>query len=172
MVSCHILHHQNESTNSIHHPRCGGKLAAAARCAMMGAPFFEVIVCSGSAATFPPLAGISPWQSAPRRWAPTRLRSSRAIPAAAAQSPLRRRTLPPSTPNAPGAGIDRLVAHAPYTLNPCAAKPQVAEFARMAFSDDLRRMEHTPGQFYNFHPGQPRRSGYRRGHREDRRTAQ
>ena len=51
------------------------------------------------------------------------------------------------------AGIDRLVAHAPYTLNPCAAKPQVAEFARMAFSDDLQRMEHTPGQFYNFHPG-------------------
>ena len=51
------------------------------------------------------------------------------------------------------AGIDRLVAHAPYTLNPCAAKPQVAEFAHMAFSDDLQRMEHTPGQFYNFHPG-------------------
>ena len=50
-------------------------------------------------------------------------------------------------------GIDRLVAHAPYTLNPCAAKPNVAEFARMAFSDDLQRMEHTPGQFYNFHPG-------------------
>ena len=23
----------------------------------------------------------------------------------------------------------------------------------MAFSDDLQRMEHTPGQFYNFHPG-------------------
>ena len=51
------------------------------------------------------------------------------------------------------AGIDRLVAHAPYTLNPCATKPQVAEFARMAFADDLQRMEHTPGQFYNFHPG-------------------
>ena len=51
------------------------------------------------------------------------------------------------------AGIDRLVAHAPYTLNPCAAKPQVAEFAHMAFADDLQRMEHTPGQFYNFHPG-------------------
>ena len=50
-------------------------------------------------------------------------------------------------------GIDRLVAHAPYTLNPCAAKPQVAEFARLAFSDDLQRMERTPGQFYNFHPG-------------------
>lgn len=51
------------------------------------------------------------------------------------------------------AGIDRLVAHAPYTLNPCAAKPQVAEFAHMTFADDLQRMEHTPGQLYNFHPG-------------------
>lgn len=51
------------------------------------------------------------------------------------------------------AGIDRLVAHAPYTLNPCAAKPQVAEFARMAFADDLQRMERTPGQLYNFHTG-------------------
>ena len=51
------------------------------------------------------------------------------------------------------AGSDRLVAHAPYTLNPCAAKANVAEFARMAFSDDLQRMEHTPGQLYNFHPG-------------------
>lgn len=39
------------------------------------------------------------------------------------------------------AGIDRLVAHAPYTLNPCAAKANVAEFARMAFSDDVQRPE-------------------------------
>lgn len=49
--------------------------------------------------------------------------------------------------------IDRLVAHAPYTLNPCAAKENVREFARMTFKDDLRRMEYTPGQYYNFHPG-------------------
>ena len=50
-------------------------------------------------------------------------------------------------------GFAPLLTHAPYTLNPCAAKPNVAEFARMAFSDDLQRMEHTPGQLYNFHPG-------------------
>lgn len=50
-------------------------------------------------------------------------------------------------------GIDRLVAHAPYTLNPCAAKDYVREFARNTFADDLRRMENTPGQYYNFHPG-------------------
>ena len=49
--------------------------------------------------------------------------------------------------------IDRIVAHAPYTLNPCAAKENVREFAFMTFRDDLQRMEHTPGQYYNFHPG-------------------
>ena len=49
--------------------------------------------------------------------------------------------------------IDRLVAHAPYTLNPCAAKDYVREFALNTFADDLRRMEFTPGQYYNFHPG-------------------
>ncbi len=49
--------------------------------------------------------------------------------------------------------IDRLVAHAPYTLNPCAEKENVREFALQTFADDLRRMENTPGQYYNFHPG-------------------
>ena len=49
--------------------------------------------------------------------------------------------------------IDRLVAHAPYTLNPCAEKENVREFALFAFEDDLKRMEYTPGQYYNFHPG-------------------
>ena len=49
--------------------------------------------------------------------------------------------------------IDRLVAHAPYTLNPCAEKESVRQFALTAFADDLRRMEYTPGQYYNFHPG-------------------
>ena len=51
------------------------------------------------------------------------------------------------------ADIDRLVAHAPYTLNPCAAKDYMREFAENTFRDDLRRMEVTPGQYYNFHPG-------------------
>ena len=49
--------------------------------------------------------------------------------------------------------IGALVAHAPYTLNPCAEKPKVREFARQALREDLARMEHTPGQCYNFHPG-------------------
>ena len=49
--------------------------------------------------------------------------------------------------------IDKIVAHAPYTLNPCAEKPNVREFAHTVFADDLQRMEHTPGQYYTVHPG-------------------
>lgn len=49
--------------------------------------------------------------------------------------------------------IRDLVAHAPYTLNPCSASPQTREFAEMTMRDDLRRMEYTPGNYYNFHPG-------------------
>ena len=47
----------------------------------------------------------------------------------------------------------RIVAHAPYTLNACAAKEELRDFARETFADDLRRMEYTPGNYYNFHPG-------------------
>ena len=46
-----------------------------------------------------------------------------------------------------------IVAHAPYTLNPCAADPRVQEFAAMAMGDDLLRMASFPGNLYNFHPG-------------------
>lgn len=46
-----------------------------------------------------------------------------------------------------------LVAHAPYTLNPCSDKTNVREFAHMCMSDDLKRMEFLPGNYYNFHPG-------------------
>lgn len=49
--------------------------------------------------------------------------------------------------------IGTLVAHAPYTLNPCAAKPELREFAHSVMADDLVRMEYTPGNLYNFHPG-------------------
>ena len=49
--------------------------------------------------------------------------------------------------------IDLLVAHAPYTMNPCGEKPHVQEFARLAMREDLQRMELTPGHYYNFHPG-------------------
>ncbi len=47
----------------------------------------------------------------------------------------------------------KLVAHAPYTMNACAAKEDVRRFARETLEDDLKRMEFTPGNYYNFHPG-------------------
>lgn len=46
-----------------------------------------------------------------------------------------------------------IVAHAPYTLNPCGKDQKVRDFAEMAMEDDLRRMEYVPGNYYNFHPG-------------------
>ena len=46
-----------------------------------------------------------------------------------------------------------LVAHAPYTMNLCAAKEDVRQFSRDMIADDLKRMEYTPGNYYNFHPG-------------------
>jgi len=52
------------------------------------------------------------------------------------------------------AGIDRILAHAPYTLNPASSKPETREFALQALADDLARMEQImPGQLYNMHPG-------------------
>ena len=53
-----------------------------------------------------------------------------------------------------------LVAHAPYTLNACAQKDHVRAFAFAAFSEDLQRMEHIPGNYYNFHPGSHVGQGY------------
>lgn len=45
------------------------------------------------------------------------------------------------------------IAHAPYTINPCAAVDKTMEFALMTMEDDLRRLQHIPGTYYNFHPG-------------------
>lgn len=47
----------------------------------------------------------------------------------------------------------RLVAHAPYTMNLCSSKENIRAFALNMFTDDLRRMEVIPGNYYNFHPG-------------------
>ena len=49
--------------------------------------------------------------------------------------------------------LGKIVAHAPYTLNPCSKDPKVREFAHLIMEDDLARMEYTPGNYYNFHPG-------------------
>lgn len=50
-------------------------------------------------------------------------------------------------------GINRILAHAPYTLNACSADSGIREFAKNTMADDLKRMEYTPGNYYNFHPG-------------------
>lgn len=47
----------------------------------------------------------------------------------------------------------KLVAHAPYTMNLCAAKENVRSFSMEMFQDDLKRMDYLPGNYYNFHPG-------------------
>ena len=46
-----------------------------------------------------------------------------------------------------------VIAHAPYTVNPCSQTEKTREFAVQTLADDLRRLEYTPGNFYNFHPG-------------------
>lgn len=53
----------------------------------------------------------------------------------------------------------KLVIHAPYTLNACSDKESVRDFAIQTFADDLNRMEATPGQYYNFHPGSHMKQG-------------
>ena len=50
-------------------------------------------------------------------------------------------------------GFAPIVAHAPYTLNLCGAKEENRAFAQETMADDLVRLEHVPGQLYNFHPG-------------------
>lgn len=51
------------------------------------------------------------------------------------------------------AGLGAILAHAPYTINPCSKDEHTREFARLTLADDLRRMEYLPGNLYNFHPG-------------------
>ena len=57
----------------------------------------------------------------------------------------------------------RLIAHAPYTLNPCSATEKVRNFAFSVMSDDMKRMEYIPGNYYNFHPGSHVGQGVEKG---------
>lgn len=59
--------------------------------------------------------------------------------------------------------ITRILAHAPYTLNACSADENLREFARATMADDLDRMEYTPGNCYNFHPGSHVKQGVETG---------
>lgn len=56
-----------------------------------------------------------------------------------------------------------LVAHAPYTMNLCAAKEDIRQFSKEMLVDDLQRMEYLPGQYYNFHPGSHVGQGAQKG---------
>ena len=50
-------------------------------------------------------------------------------------------------------GFAPVLVHAPYTLNPCAEKPETAQFAELVMRDDLLRCTAMRTPFYNFHPG-------------------
>lgn len=56
-----------------------------------------------------------------------------------------------------------ILAHAPYTLNACSADENLRNFAKRTMADDLQRMEYTPGNFYNFHPGSHVKQGVNLG---------
>lgn len=59
--------------------------------------------------------------------------------------------------------ITPLLAHAPYTLNACSTDPKLRDFAKRTMADDLARMEYTPGNMYNFHPGCHVKQGVKTG---------
>lgn len=50
-------------------------------------------------------------------------------------------------------GMGPILAHAPYTMNPCAATESLREFSLNTMLDDLDRLNNIPGSLYNFHPG-------------------
>ena len=52
-----------------------------------------------------------------------------------------------------------ILAHAPYTLNACAADASIREFAVRTMREDLERLAHIPGAMLNFHPGSHVRQG-------------
>ena len=60
----------------------------------------------------------------------------------------------------------KIVAHAPYTMNCAGAKENLRDFARETMADDLKRMEYTPGNYYNFHPGSHVKQGPEEGVRK------
>ena len=57
----------------------------------------------------------------------------------------------------------QILAHAPYTMNLCSAKPETREFALNTLKDDLLRMEYLPNNLYNFHPGSHTGQGTEKG---------
>ena len=56
-----------------------------------------------------------------------------------------------------------VLAHAPYTLNACAADAAIRDFAVRTMREDLARLEHIPGAMLNFHPGSHVKQGVETG---------
>ena len=56
-----------------------------------------------------------------------------------------------------------ILAHAPYTLNACAAEESIRDFARRTMREDLERLKHIPNAMLNFHPGSHVKQGAERG---------
>ena len=46
-----------------------------------------------------------------------------------------------------------LLAHAPYTLNPCSSTESIREFTNIVLAEDLERLKYFKNTYYNFHPG-------------------
>ncbi len=60
-------------------------------------------------------------------------------------------------------GIEKILAHAPYTLNACAKDEGLRQFAYETMCDDLSRLEYLPEGMYNFHPGSHVKQGAEAG---------
>ena len=59
--------------------------------------------------------------------------------------------------------FSKILGHAPYTLNACAADPSLRQFAKNMMREDLERLEFLPNQLYNFHPGSHVKQGVDQG---------
>ena len=60
-------------------------------------------------------------------------------------------------------GFAPILAHAPYTLNACAADAGIRDFAHRTMREDLERLNHIPGAMLNFHPGSHVKQGVETG---------
>lgn len=60
-------------------------------------------------------------------------------------------------------GFGTILAHAPYTMNPCSADEGLRGFARRVMEEDLARLELLPDVLYNFHPGSHVKQGAEMG---------
>ena len=46
-----------------------------------------------------------------------------------------------------------IIAHAPYTFNPCAADEGIRDYTKRVMAEDVRILDKIPNALYNFHPG-------------------